>query len=1012
MIGAVLGEEVRYEQIALGEVRDRHARGMYRWFQSYAHYEPDVEKLRRLHPGLLTFRQWLEAGTPRPAQGRAGVVGRGLSAAARADQRAACRRPAIGDGRTPKARGAATMGRGILHRRPREVPDAGRRVGHARAAALRAVRRVLVQLPHGHRRAPSRVARRAGRRQRVPDVRRVRPALPARVAALRADRRRARRRRPRAAHAGGADVARRHVLIGGGAATIAAAEAIREADGDAEIVVVCADPHGYYSRPGLAYFLTHELPADRLSPFTPEDVRRLDLTWITEAATAVDPAAHRVTLESGRRAGLRPPAARHRVEGHRHARAGRRAGRRGHAGRHGRRARHRPALPQGQGRGRGRRRHHGPRDRGGPPGAAACTCTTSCARTATGATCSPSPSRASSSWRCDARACEIHTFTDLAAIRRPGRQGGGGGDRERRRDPLRHRRRRRRRAPPRRARAGGRPAVRARRPGGRVPAHRRPRHLRRRRHRRDRGPAPATARCEVLWNPALLKGRVAGLNMATRAGAHATSRTSRINVTRLAGLHTTIIGAVGSGKDADLEGLSRGDSEIWSELGDAGASSRRRRGDAHVRLDARRAHRGRRRRDGRPDALVPAAGAHRGPRRPTGGDRQRLAAPGAPIAEIVNGLWARRGRPAAPDGAGGAAGSGTMSTTGTETPPWTAVSRRPRGARAAAASSAYALAAIVAVTALYGGRLLAGERASPPRRAWVGHGIGIAGFVLMLMTATLYSLRKLRADARWGSTASWLKFHMVTGLVGPYMVLLHTAMQFNGLAGLTMLLTVVVVASGLVGRYLYTRVPRTPSGRAAPAGAPAAERRKRWPPGTRSTCRSPGRSSSPPSSTSSRRSTTRRCSGRRGGRDEAATRIPLRHRDRGGHRRLPRRWRRDAPLALASSAPALLNAQTSADSRRARQAKATPLGGVSQPRPARQRLRRLPPGAVELPDHGRHVPRLPHRRRRRDQGKTRAARTARSDAARRPCGGCHPEHNGPMARSPRSTRASLARSTT
>ena len=62
MIGEVLGEEVRYEQIALGEVKDRHARGMYRWFQSYAHYHPDTAKLRRIHPGLLTFRQWLEAG--------------------------------------------------------------------------------------------------------------------------------------------------------------------------------------------------------------------------------------------------------------------------------------------------------------------------------------------------------------------------------------------------------------------------------------------------------------------------------------------------------------------------------------------------------------------------------------------------------------------------------------------------------------------------------------------------------------------------------------------------------------------------------------------------------------------------------------------------------------------------------------------------------------------------------------------------------------------------------------
>lgn len=120
----------------------------------------------------------------------------------------------------------------------------------------------------------------------------------------------------------------------------------------------------------------------------------------------------------------------------------------------------------------------------------------------------------------------------------------------------------------------------------------------------------------------------------------------------------------------------------------------------------------------------------------------------------------------------------------------------------------YALAAIVAVTALYA---VAYQQASafPTASSLVGHGIGILGFILMLMTATLYSLRKLRTDASWGSTASWLKFHMVTGLVGPYMVLLHTAMKFEGLAGLTMLLTVVVVASGVVGRYLYTAVPRT-----------------------------------------------------------------------------------------------------------------------------------------------------------------------------------------------------------
>ena len=120
----------------------------------------------------------------------------------------------------------------------------------------------------------------------------------------------------------------------------------------------------------------------------------------------------------------------------------------------------------------------------------------------------------------------------------------------------------------------------------------------------------------------------------------------------------------------------------------------------------------------------------------------------------------------------------------------------------------YALIAIVAVTALYA---FASVQASalPRASSLIGHGIGIAGFILMLATVTLYSLRKLRSDARWGSTAVWLKSHMVMGLVGPYMVLLHTSMKFNGLAGLAMLLTVVVVISGLVGRYIYTRVPRT-----------------------------------------------------------------------------------------------------------------------------------------------------------------------------------------------------------
>ena len=120
----------------------------------------------------------------------------------------------------------------------------------------------------------------------------------------------------------------------------------------------------------------------------------------------------------------------------------------------------------------------------------------------------------------------------------------------------------------------------------------------------------------------------------------------------------------------------------------------------------------------------------------------------------------------------------------------------------------YALIAIVVITALYA---VAYRQAGafPRASGLVGHGIGIVGFILILMTETLYSIRKRLTDVKWGSMAGWLRFHIFTGLVGPYMVLLHTAMKFGRLAGVAMLLTVVVVVSGVIGRYIYTRVPRT-----------------------------------------------------------------------------------------------------------------------------------------------------------------------------------------------------------
>jgi hypothetical protein len=106
----------------------------------------------------------------------------------------------------------------------------------------------------------------------------------------------------------------------------------------------------------------------------------------------------------------------------------------------------------------------------------------------------------------------------------------------------------------------------------------------------------------------------------------------------------------------------------------------------------------------------------------------------------------------------------------------------------------------------------------PAASDFFGHSLGIVGFLLMLMTETLYSLRKGSRSARWGRISSWLQFHIVTGLVGPYMVLLHSSWKFNGLAGIVMLMTAVVVISGFIGRYIYTAIPRTADGLEIEAG--------------------------------------------------------------------------------------------------------------------------------------------------------------------------------------------------
>lgn len=89
----------------------------------------------------------------------------------------------------------------------------------------------------------------------------------------------------------------RYVIIGAGAAGIAAATTLAGLDPRAEIIVLTDDPHGYYSRPGLAYFLTGEIPEPQLFPFRPDELRGQRIDLRQGRGRGLDPAAHLLTLQ-------------------------------------------------------------------------------------------------------------------------------------------------------------------------------------------------------------------------------------------------------------------------------------------------------------------------------------------------------------------------------------------------------------------------------------------------------------------------------------------------------------------------------------------------------------------------------------------------------------------------------------------------------------------------------------------------------------------------------------------
>jgi len=96
----------------------------------------------------------------------------------------------------------------------------------------------------------------------------------------------------------------------------------------------------------------------------------------------------------------------------------------------------------------------------------------------------------------------------------------------------------------------------------------------------------------------------------------------------------------------------------------------------------------------------------------------------------------------------------------------------------------------------------------------VGHGLGIAGSLLMLTGVATYMARKrLRSWSRLGLLRHWLEFHIFLCTLGPLLVLFHTSFKFGGLVAVSFWSMVAVFLSGILGRFIYIQIPRTLEGR-------------------------------------------------------------------------------------------------------------------------------------------------------------------------------------------------------
>jgi len=97
-----------------------------------------------------------------------------------------------------------------------------------------------------------------------------------------------------------------------------------------------------------------------------------------------------------------------------------------------------------------------------------------------------------------------------------------------------------------------------------------------------------------------------------------------------------------------------------------------------------------------------------------------------------------------------------------------------------------------------------------------GYYLGLVGSVLMALLL-LYPLRKrVQFLQRAGELRNWFRVHMFLGIVGPVLILYHSTLRVASLNAAVAFYSMLIVAgSGIIGRFIYTKIHHGLYGRQA-----------------------------------------------------------------------------------------------------------------------------------------------------------------------------------------------------